>query len=288
MIIGANREEVIKNIAKASNSGEFIRKVETNDPVITKEQGEEIINKYLTCRKTSSYKLKSFAARKLADFMTCVVNKDTEIIGIDKVKDLKGGAIITSNHFSPLDNTMVRLIAKKLGKKRINIVSQQRNFAMDGIIGFLMNYADTIPLGEDHHYIYRDLTSIIKELTDNDEFVLIYPEQEMWFNYRKPRPAMRGAFYYAAKLNLPVISCFVEMQDEEELDTESFHKVRYKIHILDVLTPDSKKSVRESSRELCKTDYMLKKNIYETVYQKPLDYTFQSTDIAGWIGELHQ
>ena len=154
---------------------------------------------------------------------------------------------------------------------------------MKGVIGFLMNYADTIPISTEPRYLIKDFPSILKErLVDKRHAVLLYPEQEMWFNYRKPRPPKNGAYFYAAKLNVPIISCFVEMVDLPEDDTEEFKKVKYILHILDVLYPDPDKSVKENTEALGEADYMLKKNCYETVYGKELTYTFDSSDIAGW------
>ena len=107
----------------------------------------------------------------------------------------------------------------------------------------------------------------------------------MWFNYRKPRPPKRGAYHFAAKLNAPVISCFVEMIDTPEKDTNEFFKVKYRIHILDVLYPDASLSVRDNSQSMCEKDYKLKKDVYERIYGKKLCYKFETDDIAGWINE---
>lgn len=284
MIIGDQREAVIANIAAAAETGNFHSKVELNDPIVTPEQEAEIVQGYLTKRKTAAYRCKALAARTLANTATRMINRDTEVVGIEKAAVVTGGAILTCNHFSPLDNTVVRYLTKKLNKKRINIISQQSNFAMQGMVGFLMKYADTIPLSDEPHYLLRQLPDILGELISNDEFVLIYPEKEMWFNYRKPRPLMRGAYHFAAKLNVPVISCFIEMQDTDEMDTENFHKVQYVMHILDVLYPDPEKSVRENSIVLCEKDYELKKAAYERIYSKSLCYDFDPSDIAGWTG----
>lgn len=282
MIIGENRDAVIENIKNSAESGNFNCKVELNDPTLTNEQSDRIIRRYLEKRKTPLFKMKAFTARKMADIVTRYVNKDTETVGLEKVPELTNGAIITSNHFSPLENTVIRSFAKQIGKKRLNIVSQVSNFAMTGILGFLMNYADTIPLSENPHYLRREFISVISELLNKNEVILIYPEQEMWFNYRKPRPIKRGSYYYAAKLNVPVISCFVEMVDLQEKDTDEFYKVKYILHILGVLYPDSQKSVRENSIEMADKDYELKKAAYEKIYNKPLIYTFDGSDIAGW------
>lgn len=282
MIIGENRQVVINNIKLAAANGDFYKKVELNDPVLTSAEAKNITEKYLSSRKTAGYKFKSFLARSIANIGTLLINKNTEIIGDVDSDVLKNGAIITSNHFSPLENTVIRYFIKKKGFKRLNIISQVTNFAMNGFIGFLMNYADTIPLSNDMRYLARDFINVLGELVDNKEVVLIYPEQEMWFNYRKPRPLKRGAYHFAAKLNRPIVSCFVEIRDLPEMENSEFHKVQYRLHILGVIYPDSSKSVKENSEEMCQRDYILKKTAYERIYAKPLTYDFEISDIAGW------
>ena len=285
MIIGDNRPAVIENIRTAAESSDFYAKVELNDPVLTQEQSRQIVNRYLSNRKKIGYSFKSAAACLMADLAMLFINKETQISGDEKLSGLKGGAIITSNHFSPVENTVVRYVVKKRLKSKLAIVSQETNFAMTGIIGFLMNYANTVPLSGDKRYLSREFMDILKEKLSKNQVVLIYPEQEMWFNYRKPRPPKRGAYHFAAKLNAPVISCFVEMIDLDEMDTEQFHKVKYRIHILDVLYPNPSLSARENSRIMCERDYELKKEAYEQIYGKKLSYEFESADIAGWINE---
>lgn len=282
MIIGENRPAVIENIKNAAENGDFYKKVELNDPVLTEAQAKTITDNYLSSRKTFGYKAKAFLARSIANVATMAVNKNTEIIGDVDPDAFDNGAIITSNHFSPIENTVIRYFVKKKGLKRLNIISQVENFAMKGIIGFLMNYGDTIPLSGDMHYLARDLIQVLEQLVDKKEAVLIYPEQEMWFNYRKPRPFKRGAYHFAAKLNRPVISCFVEIIDLPKKENDQFRKVRYRLHVLGVIYPDSNKSVKENSNEMCQKDYALKKSAYEKIYAKPLTYDFETSDIAGW------
>ena len=283
MILGDDRLKVIENIKDNANSSEFHKKVELNDPVLTSDQAKEITNNYLNKRSTFSYKFKSSFARLIANVGGSIINKNTEIVGdIDK-EILLGGAIITSNHFSPLENTIIRHYARKNGVKRMNVISQVTNFAMPGFIGFLMNYADTIPLSADPRYFSKELVNIIEEKVSNKELVLVYPEQEMWFNYRKPRPQKEGAYHFAAKLSIPIISCFVEIIDEDSLENIDFYKTHYRLHLLGVLHPAPNKSVKENRIELCQQDYKLKKDAYERIYNKKLDYKFESSDIAGWI-----
>lgn len=287
MIIGNDRKAVIENIKRFAESGEFHNKVELNDPVLTPEQSRGITDSYLECRNSVSYKIKTFLGITLAKTASKIINKSTEIVGIEKIPENIGGMLITSNHFSPLENTVIRHLTTKLGRKTLGIISQTSNFAMTGIIGFLMNYADTIPISPDPRYLARGFLSVLKErLVDKKHAILLYPEQEMWFNYRKPRPPKNGAYFYAAKLNIPIVSCFVEMVDLEEDDTPDFKKVKYVLHVLDILYPDPEKTARENTELLSIADHNLKKRCYETVYGKTLTYDFECDDIAGWKGSI--
>lgn len=283
MIIGGDRRAVIQNIRTSAENGEFYNKVELNDPVLTAEQSREITSTYLENRNCPSFKVKTALGVMLAKAATRRINRDTQIVGIEKIPKDLGGVLITSNHFSPMENTVIRHLTNTLGRKKLGIISQTSNFAMTGAIGFLMNYADTIPISTDPHYLARDFLAVLREkLVDKKEAILLYPEQEMWFHYRKPRPPKKGAYFYAAKLNIPILSCFVEIIDQEQDDTPQFKKVRYVLHVLDVLYPDKNKTARENTEQLAARDYALKKACYESVYGKELTYAFESSDIAGW------
>ena len=283
MIIGENRRSVIENIKNFAETGQFHNKVELNDPELTAAQSRQITDAYLENRKRLSFKIKTALGVALAQAATKAINKNTQIKGLEKIPKDLGGVLITSNHFSPLENTVIRHLTNTLGRKKLGIISQTSNFAMTGMVGFLMNYADTIPISTDPRYLAKDFLSLLKErLVDKKQAILLYPEQEMWFHYRKPRPPKNGAYFYAAKLNVPILSCFVEIVDLDEDDTAEFKKVKYILHILDVLYPDGNKTARENTEMLSARDYALKKACYESVYGKELTYAFHPSDIAGW------
>lgn len=285
MIIGSDRQAVIENIKQALLEQDYYKKVENDDPVLTGAQSNDIVYSFIDNRKKISFKLKTLVARFAARVATNSLQKTSEIVGLENFK-ASGGAIITSNHFSPVENTCIRKVAFEKGYKKLNVVVQETNFAFSGAIGFLMNYADTIPLSKNLKYLNKEFISVVKEKVERDELVLIYPEQEMWFNYRLPRPVKRGAYYFAAKLNKPIVSCFVQMQELEpfEKDHPEFHQVKYIVHILDTLYPDPNLSAKENSENMCKKDYELKCKAYEKAYGKKVDYSFSSKDIAGWTG----
>ncbi len=282
MILGKNRDIVIENIRSATEAGNFHVKVEIGDPILTSDQERAITARYLSRLDSIEYKINAAIARKIADKAAKIINKDTKIVGIEKLNGLTGGAVITSNHFCPTENTVIRTLTKKLGK-RLNIVSQVSNFAMTGPIGFLMNYADVIPISKSIHYQRGPFMDRLSDLFDKGECVLIYPEAEMWFNYRKPRPSLGGAYYYAVALGVPVISCFVEINDLPELDTEEFYKVKYTLHVLDIIEAPKDGTLKEKYTAMQQRDDELKREAYEKIYGKPLDYTFDPSDIAGLV-----
>lgn len=284
MIIGDNKKEVIKNIEKAVDLQEFNQKVEVNDPQLTAEEKNKIVKRYLKNRNKLTFKTKTKIAKSTIALLTNILEKDTKIVGEENIRNIKGGAIITSNHFNPLDNLIIQKLAKKVLKKRLYIIGQETNLAMTGMVGFFMNYSDIIPISNQISYMKKEFPEVIKEILEKENLILIYPEQEMWFNYRKPRPLKEGAYYFAAKNNVPIVSCFVEMIETDEKDNEEFNKVKYILHILKPIYPNPNMTIKENSEFMMKTDYNQKKEAYEKAYNKKLNYIFEiNEDIAGLI-----
>ena len=69
-------------------------------------------------------------------------------------------------------------------------------------------------------------------LLKRGETILIYPEQGMWWNYRKPRPMQEGAFNLAVRNNTPVVPIFIGMEDSDVLDGDGFFVQEYTFLIL--------------------------------------------------------
>lgn len=287
MFLGGRKQAVIENIRAAVQDEDFFRKVELDDPNLTEAQKEELIQRFLRNRNTPLYWFKNLAARCITSTVSRTVNRETEYIGLENLRGITGGAIITSNHFNPLDSTTIRGALKKAGHRRLYIVSEETNYAMTGLVGFLMNYMDTIPIWRSNNrYLAGTFRELIRELMEKKQLLLIYPEQEMWFNYRKPRPLKRGAYLYAAENRVPVISCFVEIRDcPETRENDEFVKTRYVLHILPTIYPDPQLSPRENSYRMMEQDRLQKRQAYEEAYGKPLDNTFDRSDIAGYQPE---
>ena len=277
------RLQVIENIKNAIENKKFNSKVEENDHIVTSEEREKIILKYDTRKKKLRNKAKTIVARSITDSLTDFFNLSTEIKGLENIKNIKTGAIITSNHFSKIDNTIIRYLMHKIGKRRkFDIIVQEANIFMPGTLGWLLKNNRTIPINKSTKYITNNFEPTLEKLFQKKHFILIYPEEEMWFNYKLPRPGKIGAYHYACKYNIPIIPCFIEMQNTDKMGENGFLVQKYILHIMPPIYPDNTKDFKTEKENLRKKDYELKVAKYEEVYHKKLDYTFSEEDIAGW------
>ena len=278
------RLAVINNIKEALLEGDSFRKVEIGDPKPNEKDIRKKVVPFDNLRKRPANKIKIAIARAIANKATFLINSDTEIVGLENLAEVKDGAIITSNHFNPMDCTLTWLMAMCAGReKELGIVVQESNIFMKGFFGFLMRNCNTMPVSSNLSYMARNLKPALKERLDRGELVLIYPEQEMWFNYKKPRDFRIGAYHYAAEFGVPIIPCFAEMRECDELDDCGFYKIKYVFHVMPPIYPDESLPFRERGDRMRALDAAAKRECYERVYGIPLDGEFiPERDIAGY------
>lgn len=197
-----------------------------------------------------------------------------EIKGLEKLENLTSGAIITSNHFHPFDSYPVSIMVKRVygKKKNFHIVVAEFNYAGGtGFYGYIFKNQNTIPIAQDKQVMVECYKAINYYLTKGD-LILVYPEQALWQNYKKPRPLKEGAFRFALKANVPVIACFVTMEDSEYLDGEGIPVQIWTLHILDVIFPKKELSYKENIEYMKTENERLMKEKYEEVYGEKLTY----------------
>lgn len=278
------RLKVIENIESAVQAGDLFRKTELFDPVITADDIKRVIEPFDTARRKPINKLRAKIARLIAESETKKRNEGTVIVGLENALSVEGGALITQNHFSIMDNTIARLLAMQCNRrKRFDVIIQETNVFMTGFFGFLMKNCYTLPVSRSASYMAKNLKPTLKSKLDGGHFVLIYPEQELWFNYKKPRDAREGAYHYAAEFMKPIIPTFVTMENTDVIEDNGFYKQRYTLHVMPPIYPDPSLTVRENRDEMRKKDLELKRKCYEDNYGIPLTPDFDAKrDIAGY------
>ena len=85
-----------------------------------------------------------------------------------------------------------------------------------------MRNCNTFPLSSNKDTMEKFIRCMDIVLKRGD-FVLVYPEQSMWWNYRKPKPLKKGAFTFAVTSNVPVLPCFITMEDSDILGDDGFY-----------------------------------------------------------------
>jgi 1-acyl-sn-glycerol-3-phosphate acyltransferase len=280
----AERLAVVENIKKALEKGDTFVPVELGDPTVTPEMIKERIVPFDLERRKLINKIKAKIAARIAGKLSDKVNFDTEIVGIENYLAVKGAALVTTNHFNPTDSTHLRYLMKKVGdKSRLNIIIQEKNVFMTGFFGFLMNNCYTLPVSKNLSYMAGSLKPTLEKLFKRGDKVLIYPEQEMWFNYKRPRPTRIGAYHYAAEFGIPVIPCFVEMRERDTEGENGFKELRYILHIMPPIYPDDSLPFREKRDKMQTIDYNYKVKCYEEAYGRSIDAPFSpEEDIAGY------
>ena len=196
-----------------------------------------------------------------------------EVCGIENYTAVEGGAIVTCNHFSVCDNYAVWLALREhMGGRLLYKVIREGNYTNPPKpFGFIMRHCNTLPLSSQVATVKKFLQAV-RVLLDRGETILIYPEQGMWYNYRKPRPMQDGAFSLAVRNNAPVVPIFITMEDSDTLDGDGFFVQEYTVHILPAIYPDKTLPAALAKEKMRKANYDAWVKVYEDFYQKPLVY----------------
>ena len=199
-----------------------------------------------------------------------------EIRGMEYLNGLESGAILTCNHFNPFDCFTVEhlfRISKHKGKKQLFKVIREGNCTnFPGFYGFLFRNCNTLPLSQNKKTMYNFLKAVDAILQRGD-FILIYPEQSLWWNYRKPKPLKNGAFKFAVKNQVPILPIFITMEDSDVYGPDGFLIQEYTVFIERPIYPRRGLTEREQVSAMRQENYQVWSRIYEEFYGKPLEYT---------------
>ena len=219
-----DRLEVLEKIAQLEREGRFDEDVEEDPP--TKELMPDDID-YL--RRKISSKIKTKLTYKVArSFLNNIIaNKQLiikDIKGIENMNALKSGAVITCNHFNAFDSFAIQVAYEQSTqrKRKLYRVIREGNYTnFPGFYGMLMRNCYTFPLSSNKDTMRKFMHSMDAALKHGD-FMVVYPEQSMWWNYRKPKPLKKGAYTFATKNDVPVLPCFITMEDSDILGEDGF------------------------------------------------------------------
>ncbi|MBO7170260.1 MAG: 1-acyl-sn-glycerol-3-phosphate acyltransferase [Clostridia bacterium] len=277
--IDAKRSEdrlaILRKIEEYEHNGLFDQDVEIDPP--TRPLLPSEID-YL--RQSLAAKCKTFIAyRKAKRFLNYIIKKRLMIIkeirGLEHLSSLRTGAILTCNHFNPFDTFALHaafLASGQQKKRKLYRVIREGNYtSFGGFYGYLMRHFYTLPLSS-HTKTMTKFLRAVDTLLSEGQFILVYPEQSMWWNYRKPKPLKDGAYRIAAKNGVPILPCFITMQDSDRLGEDGFPIQEYTIHIAPPILPRADKNTKENTAYLKEQNAAVWREIYESAYEIPLVY----------------
>ena len=269
------RVKILQKIEELEREGKFDVDAE-EDPATIVLTPENI--DYL--RKKMSSKLKRVFANEVGEkFLDNLLRNNKLIIkqinGIENLSKVDTGALVTCNHFNPFDCFTIEKVFRLSGKieeKRLYKVIREGNYTnFPGLYGFFFRNCDTLPLSSNKRTMVEFMKAV-DVLLQKGDFILIYPEQSMWWNYRKPKPLKNGAFKMAARNNVPVIPVFITMQDSDIIGEDGFPVQEYIINIEEPIYPSENLTEKGNTNVMRDKNFEVWKNVYEKFYKIPLEY----------------
>ncbi|MBQ8399305.1 MAG: 1-acyl-sn-glycerol-3-phosphate acyltransferase, partial [Clostridia bacterium] len=184
----ADRVAILEKIAEYERAGRFDEDVEEDPP--SKELKPEDIDYYregvvAKAKAQAAYAAARTFVYKLIDDKKLIVK---DIKGLEHFKNLQSGAIITCNHFNAFDSFAIQMAYEAADQKErtfYRIIREGNYTSFPGFYGMLMRNCYTLPLSSNHKTL-RKFNEATTTLLQRGNFVLVYPEQSMWWNYRKP------------------------------------------------------------------------------------------------------
>ena len=270
-----DRLEILEKIKKLEESGIFDVDVE-NDPPTIPLNPEDV--DYL--RKSRTSKIKSRMANTMAKKFVNDLLRDNKLIikevrGLENLQNIQTGAIITCNHFNPYDSFTIEKVFRMAGqdkyRKLFKVIREGNYTNFPGLYGFFFRNCDTLPLSSNKRTMI-EFVKAVDTILKRGDFILIYPEQSMWWNYRKPKPLKNGAFHFAARSNVPVIPIFITMEDSEIIGEDGFPIQEYTVNIGKPIYPDEKLNERANTEIMRDKNFDIWRNIYEDFYKTPLEF----------------
>ncbi len=274
------RLRVLEKIEQYEREGRFIEDVEDDPPGREIRPGEvDYLRKKPISRinRRIAYNMAKNFLNKMLKEKKMIVK---DIIGAEHITNLETGAILTCNHFNAFDSFAMQMTYEKAApeKRALFRVIREGNYtAFPGFYGYLMRNYNTLPLSANPK-VMQEFTRATSLLLQKGHLVLIYPEQSMWWNYRKPKPLQRGGFYLAARNKVPVVPCFITMEDSDIYGEDGFPVQIYTIHVGEPIKPDESLSTKANCEMMAEKNAAYWKEVYESTYGIPLTYTTENKE----------
>lgn len=192
---------------------------------------------------------------------------ETQVVGLEKIRGIKS-AIITSNHVNKFDSLAIQ--HAMMPRKTYVVAAEFNN--VSGRFGEMMRVGGMLPLSSDFS-AQKNFMKAVHYYLSHKKFVLMYPEQAMWWNYEKPRPLKEGAFVLAVKNDVPIIPVFITFRPSGLFDDNGIEKKYFTLNFMDPIYPKREYNYRQNVEYMKKENERVCREKYEEVYGCKLKFT---------------
>ncbi len=271
------RREVLERIQASERAGVFDAHIDPipQELILPVDQNYHYPNQrdfFEKCR----YGAENLLLVKPFTLYASAIMHHASFLGRENLKGLKG-AVLTCNHVTKFDC----LIVKQACQRHTTYVVAAPFNNMNCFLGELMRAGGMLPLNSSLHGMENFNRMVEEVLVNRKQFLLVYPEASMWWNYPKPRPYKDGAFHMAFKYNVPLVPQFITFTPGKKLDREGLSIPKLTLHITKPLCPRAELSKKENIELLKAEAFDACRKIYEQTYGKKLCYTCASSEITG-------
>lgn len=268
------RHEVLAEIEASEQKGVFDNHIDPipQEIVLPVDEKYHYPNQWTTAERLKRWAENVFLVRPFTLWETSQ-QLHTRYVGRENLRGLKA-AVLTCNHITKFDCLVVKRGA--LGHRTWVVAASFNN--MNSLLGELMRAGGMLPLNTTPHGMMNFNRMTEEVLKKKKEFLLVYPEASMWWNYKKPRPYKNGAFGLAVKYNVPVVPQFITLREGRRCDGEGLNEPELTLHILKPICPQPGLDRRENIRFLKKAAFDACRRVYEETYGIPLSYTCGSVE----------
>ena len=275
------RLKVLERITEYEKKGWWSKDVEDDPPTIPLTPDKvDYLNKKLS-NKLATFFVNIGAKRFINNLVKNNQMIIKEIKGLENYEAVQNsGVIITCNHFNAFDNFAIHYalfpyMYNGSGKVLYKVIREGNYTNFPGLYGFFFRHCNTLPLSANFSTM-KNFMVAVKTLLGRGEKILVYAEQGMWWNYRKPRPLTAGAFKFAVESKVPVLPIFITMEDSDLIDGDGFPVQKYTVNILPAIYPDPSKNSKDNIEEMKDKNYQAWKKVYEDFYKTPLVYATEN------------
>ena len=274
------RLEVLSKIEQYEREGRFFEDVEADPPSKLLPENIDYLKRSFIGRmkRRTAYKMARKFVHRLIREKKMIIK---EIRGEENLREVYLGAVLTCNHFNAFDSFAMQIAYEEADDKKrtlYRVIKEGNYTSFPGFYGNLMRNCNTLPLASNHRTLKKFIDATETVLREG-QLLLVYPEQSMWYNYRKPKPLKLGAFQIAVRAEVPVVPCFITMRDSEYIDEHGFPTQEYTINIGKAIYPDASLSKKERAEKMMRENYDAWKKVYEDFYGIPLIYNTEKETV---------